>query len=304
MAKTEKEAEQTCTVTYPSLASALAAAQAKCRPVAKNAENSFHHYKYASAEALFAEAKEAFTGTGLALVPLEMRVESKAESHTLVRKFALMHGDASLALDVQWPIIPDKGRPLDKAMAAAATASLAYLLRDLLQIPRVGKNEEMDSRDDTRRDEKPANGEPKIGQVQYGVLTHQMGRVGMSWKKVCELFGLRYVQGPLDLTEAAAAKIIEHLQKLPDKVAKLPATAAEFLQMVENKDAMLCSAGLAHENGDPYESGQLKLELEAKLGEFCDNDLSKLEPKYLKEAVEYAASWCRKLQKPAEEVAS
>ena len=54
-------------------------------------------------------------------------------------------GDSSNA----FPIIEDKGRPLDKALAGALTTSLAYYLRDLLLIPKQDENQ-VDKRDDTR----------------------------------------------------------------------------------------------------------------------------------------------------------
>ena len=48
----------------------------------------------------------------------------------------------------EWAIILEKGRPLDKAIAGADTASLSYMLRDLLILPRVEAGTEMD--DDAR----------------------------------------------------------------------------------------------------------------------------------------------------------
>lgn len=44
--------------------------------------------------------------------------------------------------------MPEKGRPLDKAFATALTTALKYWLRDLLLLPRVVADDDMDTRDD------------------------------------------------------------------------------------------------------------------------------------------------------------
>lgn len=155
------------TETKGALAAALAQAQARARSVEKDAKNTFHKYAYASAEAILGEAKHALEGTGLALVPqndavaASPAVEGQPVSWVLTRGLLLVHSSGeSIHLTTSWPIVPDKGRPLDKAVASARTTSLAYLLRDLLLMPRVAEGEDMDhgSRDerrDDRREEAP-----------------------------------------------------------------------------------------------------------------------------------------------------
>lgn len=155
------------TETKGALAAALAQAQARARSVEKDAKNTFHKYAYASAEAILGEAKHALEGTGLALVPqndavaASPAVEGQTVSWVLTRGLLLVHSSGeSIYLTTSWPIVPDKGRPLDKAVASARTTSLAYLLRDLLLMPRVAEGEDMDhgSRDerrDDRREEAP-----------------------------------------------------------------------------------------------------------------------------------------------------
>ena len=54
-------------------------------------------------------------------------------------------------MTLDWPIIPEKGRPWDKAHAGALTSSLAYFLRDLLLMPRVEEGTDMDSGDRDRK---------------------------------------------------------------------------------------------------------------------------------------------------------
>jgi hypothetical protein len=54
-----------------------------------------------------------------------------------------------MEITIAWPVVPDRGRPLDKAVASAATTSLSYLLRDLLLMPRVDEADDIAGRDDT-----------------------------------------------------------------------------------------------------------------------------------------------------------
>jgi hypothetical protein len=53
-----------------------------------------------------------------------------------------------------FPAIPEKGRPLDKAVAASLTSSMGYWLRDLLLLPR-GNELSMDNRDDRKYEPEP-----------------------------------------------------------------------------------------------------------------------------------------------------
>ncbi len=139
--------------TCRNLAEALAAAQQKCQRVSKDSTNAYHKYNYASSEAVIEAAQHALAGTGLSLLPLEQSLngwERTGENRfELTRKFLLLHASGeSLPLQVAWPVVPEKGRPLDKATAIAATLSLAYLLRDLLLMPRVNPEDEVAARED------------------------------------------------------------------------------------------------------------------------------------------------------------
>jgi hypothetical protein len=143
------------------LFAALSRAQAVAVSVEKDATNKFHKYNYASAEAMIAEAKAALASAGLAVVPSssmlrEPKVFEREQGAfaVLLAEWVVVHADGgSLPIACEWPVIPEKGRPLDKALAAARTASLGYLLRDLLQLPRVeeGTDLDHDSRDNQRQ---------------------------------------------------------------------------------------------------------------------------------------------------------
>lgn len=138
----------------PALAKSLCKAVLACRSAEKDRRNEFHKYDYASSESILEEGRNALANAGVALIPVESSLvgwERSAgnERFELVRTFLLLDSSGEcVPIRVTWPVVPDKGRPLDKATAAADTLSLAYLLRDLLQMPRVDPSDEVAARDD------------------------------------------------------------------------------------------------------------------------------------------------------------
>lgn len=135
------------------MAAALVAAQKHAQAVAKTSKNTFHGYKYASAEALIAEGREALADNGLAVMPIEWRV-LPVEGIEGVRSkvevtYMLMHETgASVSAKCETSILPEKGRPQDKAEATALTYNLGYYLRGLLLLPREEPGTSVDARDD------------------------------------------------------------------------------------------------------------------------------------------------------------
>lgn len=169
----------------PKLAAALVAAQMESRGVTKDKKNDFHRYNYASTETLIIEAQGSLHSHGLALHPANSEIVAVAASGGAVippdkgqsfpldlctvlilrRRWRLTHtsGEA-IEWGQDWPIVPERGRPLDKATAAADTASLGYTLRDLLLLARVEKGTDLDddSRDEPRRKkESPAEADER-----------------------------------------------------------------------------------------------------------------------------------------------
>jgi hypothetical protein len=138
------------------LAAALVKAQLAAEAVGKDKANAFHKYKYASAEAMLAEGREAITGAGLALFQLGWVVSADLAKMT-VHYLLLEHTSGeNVSWDAETSIIPDKGRPQDKAEAAALTYSIAYTIRGLLLLPRVDESASVDTRDDSRHGRRPA----------------------------------------------------------------------------------------------------------------------------------------------------
>lgn len=159
---------------HATLAAALVAAQARARAVAKDSENTWHKYAYASAEAIMAEARDALNPEGLACVMtgwflqhFPVAVEAPNAEHgtvsvtgwTVTALFTTLHAASGEKIDgtAQYHVIPEKGRPLDKATATALTYAEGYYLRGLLCLPRVERGSEVDERNDGPRVEQGPN---------------------------------------------------------------------------------------------------------------------------------------------------
>lgn len=135
------------------LNSALARAVAKAKAVGKDATNKFHNYKYASAEAIIEEAREALSAEGLAVMPVSCDRDPGQPAHVWIGEgdkaeidiprrmrivYRLTHASGeSVEISSSCPVLPGNGRPEDKAEFGARTENLGYLLRDLLCLPRV-----------------------------------------------------------------------------------------------------------------------------------------------------------------------
>jgi hypothetical protein len=139
------------------LASALLAAQKALPSVGKDAKNSFHHYSYVSAEAMIGACRDALHGAGLTVRRAGWKFDGTPEGGIVNSTFVLTHGPTgeSVSDEIAWICVPEKGRPIDKAMAGALTSSLGYYLRDLLLVPREDESE-MDRRDDTKYEPRKA----------------------------------------------------------------------------------------------------------------------------------------------------
>lgn len=163
----------------PKLAAALVTAQKTARGVEKDAKNSYHDYKYASSESLIDEGRRCLLTADLALFPtsrkfdaLDLRVEQtgtdkqgkpkppKGAIGRVEMKYMLAHASGE-AVEVEsgtW-VVPEAGRPEDKAEAAAVTSDLGYVLRGLLLLPRGMDTTPIDARDD--RDYTPHGGDDR-----------------------------------------------------------------------------------------------------------------------------------------------
>ncbi len=154
----------------PAMAAAVVGAQRAVRAVQKAATNQHHKYKYASSEYVIEEGRGALHDHGLALVQGAWRVDLRpvqvsAQEGTvtisgawLVIAYTLIHEAGGVVCwEAETAVIPDKGRPQDKAEATALTYSLSYAYRGLLSMFRVEEGQDVDARDDRKT---PAHGAP------------------------------------------------------------------------------------------------------------------------------------------------
>jgi hypothetical protein len=150
-----------------SLASALLAAQSALPSVGKDSKNSFHHYAYTSSEAMIGACRAALHSAGLVLRRSGWKFDGTADGGVVTSQFILScpASGENVTDEVGWVAIPEKGRPVDKALASALTASLNYFLRDLLMVPREEESE-MDRRDDTKFEPRKAAPAPAARQTQ------------------------------------------------------------------------------------------------------------------------------------------
>lgn len=136
------------------LPAALVKAQAEVKVALKGSTNTFHHYKYASAEEVLTVGRDALNDNGLSFSPTEetiialpagVNADDMGGAPCILRiVFLLEHTSGeSRTMETHVPVCPERSkqggwsRPLDKALFGARTESLGYALRDLLLIPRV-----------------------------------------------------------------------------------------------------------------------------------------------------------------------
>jgi hypothetical protein len=224
------------------LLAGLAEGQRIARNVEKTSLNPFHRYHYAGTEAMILEAKETMGAVGLALIPRGARMFSlgtrsegdpKAPREVpqlfLAKRWSLAHkAGGLLELEEQvWPVVPEKGRPLDKAVAAADTASLGYLLRNVLMLARVEEGTDLDhpSRDEHRGRQQHDDRDPRddgpalMSTDQRAEITRLFDVIGVPkadrGKRVAEIVG--HKNNP---TADDAANVIAELHAEADMAGK------------------------------------------------------------------------------------
>ncbi len=108
---------------------------------------------------MIAESRAALNAAGLALVTLGFSYE-KLEADEFGRvcvTYRLVHVSGEhLDFNASTAVIPEKGRPQDKAEATALTYNLGYFLRGLLLLPREEEGAAVDARDDRKHEPTPA----------------------------------------------------------------------------------------------------------------------------------------------------
>ncbi len=143
----------------PELAEGLFLAQAAATTVESDGWNDHHKYKYPTQAAIAAKAREAMEAGGLflnrlnsELIPTpEYLMRAGSQTPCFVRvTYRLAHrsGKALPPIIVEAPVVPDRGRPLDKALAAALTLCHKATLAGLFNMGWSDPSEDVDQRRD------------------------------------------------------------------------------------------------------------------------------------------------------------
>lgn len=161
----------------PKLSAALVEAQHATRAIEKDAENKHHRYFYASSEQMIDVCRTTLAAAGLAFSlerwtfePIEgLKNDSgKVAIGRVIVTYRLHHTSGeSRTIVTSTFVVPEKGRPPDKAEFAACTENLGYTLRALLLVPRSDdlaadarhRDRDISGRDD--RDYEPPRGDDR-----------------------------------------------------------------------------------------------------------------------------------------------
>jgi hypothetical protein len=207
------------------LATALAAAQKRCQPVVRDSVNSYHKFRYASAESVISEGRQALADAELALVPTKFSLDGCTKEgeqrFELTRRFLLVHGSGELLeISITWPVTVEKGMTLGRATAIASTTSLSYVVRDLLLLPRI------DPQDD---EEAAGPAEPKklVSDEALGRINELMVALGVTEAQLKKALGGYGVDNAHQLSTEQAADMEGRLRKNLDARKAKEAAAAK-----------------------------------------------------------------------------
>lgn len=197
----------------PALFAAMVKAQSEVTTVGKDGENKHGGYNYATAEAMIREGRRRLTNNGMGLMVSCYQADPSRPSGDIGKRFLysevvmiwkIIHCEGSLIEGwSELPAISSGATPPDKAVKAAATYLLGYVLRDLLMIDRA--EEEAYSPDQRREEEERERREqPKQRQDANVALARQTlaKQIGCSSPADVDLI-LNWLGLPADVTCAS-----------------------------------------------------------------------------------------------------
>lgn len=137
------------------LFAALAKAQEQAQTVKKEGRNTQGRYLYAEADDMIAAGREARRGTGLSLLTTWALEEASTPgeygnqwvSHRVAVHWVLAHSDGGYLTGAAYvDAVASRGRPPDKAIAAALTYAEGFVERGLMRLDRDENPEDVDQR--------------------------------------------------------------------------------------------------------------------------------------------------------------
>ena len=213
----------TCDAMPVEIAKALVVCQGLMRRVGQDGDNQFHRYKYTSAENILESVREPMRQAGLALLQVPVGIERSSYEgtpHRLVMQYFVTHESGAVWTMplTSTPILPEKGRPEDKAEATAMTYSLGYMLRGLLKIARWGADDDVDQRDDRARGAGPQQPQALEAPADGDAIDREVAAIIVAIRSAQDAHGI----------EAARARARLISRKLnPDHKALLTEAAAQ-----------------------------------------------------------------------------
>jgi hypothetical protein len=165
----------------PGLLRKLCEAAQAVGPVDKDKRNEFHHYDYASAEAVLNATREELLSRGVLVIGAEVKVEERLRATTNAGEtaittvhllFSVFDADTGERLEIPW-----LGRgedPMDKGVSKALTSAKKTFLRELLSLPYGQDDPEADTGSDQR-----AYGQPTVNLVAEakGLRDEQLNQI-------------------------------------------------------------------------------------------------------------------------------
>jgi len=122
---------------------AMMKAQMGLESVSKDATNDWGKYGYTSAEQMITKCRQTLLGNGLVF----SRTNWELVDDKVCSEFLIVHAESGQQIRFSNQMVFVGGKNPDKAVLAALTTSMNYMLRDLLLIPRVEAGQpEVDNR--------------------------------------------------------------------------------------------------------------------------------------------------------------
>lgn len=197
----------------PDLFAALAKAQAAVETVGKDGKNRDKHYSYATADSMIRGARAARAGSGLSLLTSWTYVELDPPEDTssgqwpgavVTLHYVLAHeGGGVVTGQLSMHAICSRGRPIDKAVASAATYAEGFVERNLMRLDR-----QEESKDDVERrgdEEATAPARPRP-QVQPRPSGPSLGAVLEAFAAASSLEAYKAAQGLAEQAWKALSK--------------------------------------------------------------------------------------------------
>jgi len=234
------------------IAKALVVAQAAVVKVPHDGHNKHHDYRYTTAEAVIEAARGPMAAAGLAIVQMVGKLtppsritwwEQGADGPmeivdtmpaTVEVRHIITHesGDTWELPPMQTPVIPEKGRPWDKATATAGTYSLGYRLRDLLKMPRTDDADDLDRRNDDNTERSSRAAAPKTAKASPRDMAIQAITVSLTKVPGPEFQTLKEWCDAKAVKSVAAVgieKATELVLVAADRLGIAPAVATEWI---------------------------------------------------------------------------